>query len=261
MDIRSAALGAARPAAVIPAAPVPALQPTARDALKAALDARRSAVAHDAAQARQSPRFEAQETRKQQARAKLQQVREWLKIVRKLYAQNPTGMARSLAQVFKDLKAAVQAYRDAGGREMGDAASAVDAVLAPPPPAAAAGKADEAREGPDAAEASNQVSAETDAPAPAGPALYDAVVGEVRKMIGEDGLQFLKEVRGLADEVKKLLETARGQAAARPRDKDTDQAFEDSDKALKALHETLDQMDRDIRQAAPTAGMRLSIEA
>jgi hypothetical protein len=191
----------------------------ARAALKQLAEARKREVSDDTAKVRSGPRFAAAESRKAQAKAKLQQVREWLKIVKKLFAQNPTGMAKALAQVFKDLKGAVAAYKDAGGEEMG------------------ATRAAEGR------------------------SLYEAVAGEVRKQVGEDGLDFLKEVRGMVDDIKKLLETARGQAAIRRHDKASDEAFEDADKALKDLDETMSQMENQIHRDAPTAGMTLSVAA
>lgn len=235
-----------------------------RAALQQAAEARKATVSEAAARARSSPRMAASELRKSQAKAKLQQIREWLKIVRKLYAQNPVGMAKTLAQVFKDLKAAVAAYRDAGGQEMGASA---DAVMVPPPSRPTGD--DKAAEGePDAAATTTGEPADaTDADATArlrpseGASLYDAVVGEVRKQVGEDELDFLKEVRGMVDDIRKLLETARGQAAIGRRDKETDKTFEAADKALRALNETMDAMDRQIRHDAPSAGMTLSVAA
>jgi Skp family chaperone for outer membrane proteins len=239
----------------------------ARAALKQAEESRRSEVSADAAKARSSPRFEASETRKTQARAKLQQVREWLKIVRKLYAQNPKAMAKALAQAFKDLKSAVEAFKDAGGREMGATGEAVGAVLT-----ASSGGKDEAAGDADQTEGEDGEGDREREPDPSpegeavraafeGRSLYDAVVGEVRKQLGEEGLDFLKEVRGMTNEIKKLLEAARGQAAIARRDKETDKAFEETDKALKDLDETMDQMEREIRHEAPTAGMKLSVAA
>ena len=257
----------------------------ARAALRQARESRRAEVSEDAAKARSSPRFEASATRKQQAKAKLQQVREWLQIVKKLFAHNPKGMAKALAQVFKDLKAAVEAYKDAGGQEMGAAGEVVGAVLsAGTDPSGDAGEHGDGAAG-DAPQASAPETAPTDGdeadatlsskpeheqdigPGDAalavaeGRSLYDAVVSEVRKQVGEDGLDFLKDVRGLVDDVQKLMQTARGQAAIGRRDKDAETAFEDADKALKALNETMDQMDREIRRDAPAAGMRISVAA
>jgi hypothetical protein len=244
----------------------------ARAALKQLAEARKREVSDDTAKVRSGPRFAAAESRKAQAKAKLQQVREWLKIVKKLFAQNPTGMAKALAQVFKDLKGAVAAYKDAGGEEMGATGDAVGAVLSANEPAkddAEAPDGDVAspvNEAPPVAEDAKVAPADNGEPDPAaraaeGRSLYEAVAGEVRKQVGEDGLDFLKEVRGMVDDIKKLLETARGQAAIRRHDKASDEAFEDADKALKDLDETMSQMENQIHRDAPTAGMTLSVAA
>lgn len=65
----------------------------------------------------------------------------------------------------------------------------------------------------------------------------------------------------MVDDIKKLLETARGQAAVRRRDKDSDAAFEDADRALRDLSDVMSQMERQIHRDAPTAGMTLSVAA
>jgi len=248
-----------------------------RAALKEAAEARAATVSEAATRVRSGPGMAASESRKQQAKAKLQQVREWLKIVRKLYAQNPVGMAKTLAQVFKDLKAAVQAYKDAGGQEMGAAGAAVGAVLSSssrPQAQTTSDEEDPGSGGPPAATDAATVATEGGGStgeslaaggaalaAAEGRSIYDAVVSEVRKQVGEDGLEFLKDVRGMVDDIQKLLQTARGQAAIRKRDKETDTVFEDADKALKDLHKAMADMDREIRADAPAAGLRLSIAA
>ena len=258
----------------------------ARAALKQAEEARRSEVSADAAKVRSSPRFEASETRKSQARAKLHQVREWLKIVRKLYAENPKAMARALAQAFKELKAAVQSFKDAGGQEMGSSGDAVGAVLtsaakdkagevkADKAATAAPGDREPVAAGDGSGDAGPGSGGDEAAPG-AGPApeaeavraafegrsLYDAVVSEVRRQLGEDGLEFLKEVREMVRDIGRLLETAKGQAAIRRPDKDTEKAFEETDEARKELNALMDDMEGEIRRDAPTAGMRLSIAA
>jgi len=236
----------------------------ARAAPKQRAEARRQEVSADTAKVRSGPRFAVAESRKAQAKAKLQQVREWLKIVRKLYAQNPTDMAKALAQVFKDLKGAVAAYKDAGGEEMGATGDAVGAALTPAPSAKADDK--EGEPSPAVAEAADPSGPGAEEPAaaprqPEGLSLYDAVVGEVRKQVGEDGLAFLKDVRGMVDDIRKLLETARGQAAIHRHDKDSDEAFEEADRSLKDLDEAMSQMERQIHRDAPSAGMTLSVAA
>ena len=260
-----------QPAAVSTATADYARETRARDALKQVADARKREVSEDASKVRGGPRFAPAESHKAQAKAKLQQVREWLKIVRKLYAQNPTAMAKALAQVFKDLKGAVAAYRDAGGEEMGATGDAVGAVLAVAPTAQtkstdgdtttttgdpvdpAPVSETSATEKPDGASSAPRP--------PEGLSLYDAVTGEVRKQVGEDGLAFLKEVRGMVDDIRKLLDTARGQAAIRRPDKASDKAFEDADTSLKDLDEAMTRMERQIHHDAPTAGMTLSVAA
>jgi|GEM_PF-1600311 len=255
---------------------------------EAAKAERKRLVESEKSEAMASPRLDGLESRKAMAKAKIQQVVEWLKIVRKLYAQDPKGMAKALAQAFKDLKAAVKSYREAGGQEMAMSGELAGAALAnnrspekaadaapkavaaqdsPPPSGELASRASEGAEAvpevfdpEDPPEAALSRSAEgPDEPGRAG--LYEAVVAEVRKALGEDGLDFVKQVRGLVIEITKLLDAAKGQAAIRRKDKDTDKAMEEVDKSLKDLHEELDTMEQDIHREVPTAGMRLSIAA
>ncbi|MDQ0464393.1 Sec-independent protein translocase protein TatA [Caulobacter ginsengisoli] len=248
-----------------------------RAALQQAAEARKSEIATDKAKAMNSPIFKAADSKKAQAKARVQQIVEWLKIVKKLYANDPKAMAKALAQVFKDLKSAVKAYRDAGGQEMsasGEAAGAAMASAPAPDGAKADDKADDAdgeartaettADEPGAEPAQAAVSedpSEAARPSSDGASLYQAVVGEIRKAVGEDGLDFLKQVRSVTNEIVKLVDTARGQAAIRKRDKETDKAFEDLDKSLKSLREEMDGMEQDIRREAPTAGMKLDIAA
>lgn len=192
------------------------LRPTPdRDAVKAA-----------AAKARSSPRFAASDHAKTQAREQVRQIVERLKVLRKLFAGDPEAMARALAQVFKDLKAAVQAYRRAGGEAFGLAA-----------------------------EASASLVGTGDRP------MQDAVAREVKTALGEDGRTFVKELRSLANDIAKLLETTRTQARGGRPDRRRDEAIEEADQRLAELRDALHDMEQDIRKAAPEAGMRLSIEA
>jgi hypothetical protein len=225
--------------------------------LAGAAAARKRGIEEDKGKALSSPRMSAAASAKGQARAKVQQLVDRLKILKKLYSANPREMAKALAQVFKELKAAVKAFKDAGGQELALAGEAVSGAMAP---ARAEAPADGAAVEEEAADAQSP-------PAERAPqiedrsSLYSAVVNEVRRAIGEEGLDFAKEIRGLAVKIQELLETARGQARIRKQDKDTDTAFEDADKALKALHEELSVMESDIRRQVPAAGMRLSIAA
>ncbi len=206
-------------------------------------------VSAGAAKALSSPLMSGDAQLKTQARARVQALVERLKILKKLYAYNPQGMAKALAQVFKELKAAVQDYARAGGDEMGVAGSAAEA---------SAGTSASGGDG--ATGGSGGGAGGQGGPAPQH-ALYEAVTGEVRRMVGEDGLEFVKEVRELTNSLSGLLETARTQARIKKPDDAMKHAFEDADDGLKSLRDAMSDMEQDIHRSAPTAGMKLSVAA
>ena len=227
--------------------------------LRAALIAARpdkAAVASGAARALGAPILKSSDQAKAQAKAKVQQIVERLKILRKLFAFDPKRMAQALAEAFKELKSAVKAYAKAGGDALGAAGDAAGSG-APPAPAPASAGEDGQAEGDDA-------KTEAAAPTPSAAndyALGGAVTGEVRKAIGEDGLDFIKQVRALSNDLKDLLEAARTQARARKPDKETGKALEDADTSLGDLRQEMSAMEQDIHDAVPAAGLRLSMEA
>lgn len=229
----------------------------ARVATEQARKAHDSEIRADSARVLETPAFKGAETAKTQARAKLEQVRERLRILRKLYAGNPREMARALTQLFKELKAAVKAYKEAGGQEFGVSASAAAGVLGASTPAASGGKAERGGEG----EASSPDEAEAASAVAQVPVTADEVAGAVRDLVGRDGLEFIKEVRDLARVIGDVLQTSRGQAAVMARSRETDEAFEDADKAIKDLNKEMESMEREIRHNAPAAGTCLSIVA
>jgi hypothetical protein len=186
----------------------------------------RAAVKAGAAKARSNPRFAVSDQAKAQARERVQQIVERLKILRKLFAGDPEAMARALAQVFKELKSAVQAYRKAGGEAFGLAASAAASV-------AGAGERP----------------------------LQDAVTGALKTSLGEEGLQFVKELRALTHEIVKLLDTAKIQGKSAHPPRRLTEAMDDADRELTALRDALHDLEQDIRRSAPQAGVRLSVEA
>jgi predicted translin family RNA/ssDNA-binding protein len=242
---------------------------TRQDA-KSLTAARALDTARDASRSLTSGRFKASEHAKQQARAKVEELAKRVNILKKMFAANPREMARALAQVFKELKAAVKAYKAATGDELkltGEVAGAAAGAPAPTtaPAVSEAGKDSAAQEdGQGNGEGDGAELATTEGPPaapPPGAEAYKAVVGEMRKMIGEDGLEFIKLVRDFTNKLKELLEAARGQAAVKPKSKETDEQFEEADKALKDLKEDMEDMERDIRQAVPDAGMKLSVAA
>ena len=210
----------------------------------------RDEVKADVAKVLSSSSLAAPVKKKELARARVQQIIERLKVLKKLFAYYPKQMARALAQIFKELKSAVKDYARAGGDELSLAGEAAGAATTPPAAAPTSGAAP------------GTPPADPVAAAPASDhALYDAVVGEVRKSVGEDGLQFLKEMRALTNDIAKLLETAHIQARAKKPEKDLTNAVEDADTALQDLRKEMADAEQDIHNAVPTAGMRLSIAA
>jgi hypothetical protein len=62
--------------------------------------------------------------------------------------------------------------------------------------------------------------------------------------------------------VKSLrLGSVRSEAEGLDADKDTDEAFKQADDAVGELDRAMSDMENDIKRAAPTAGMQLSIAA
>ncbi|WP_031235697.1 hypothetical protein [Asticcacaulis sp. AC402] len=228
--------------------------------------------------------MKAQNDRKNRVRQKLEKLVEHLKILRKLFSGNPKEMARALTQVFKDLKAALKEFKDATKGQMDLSFSASAAVVAPPAnvPAGATTTAaaesvakdaeDEAGERAGEAQAtfeSADTAAETPAAATAGvteafkgTVTHDELVGAVRREIGRDGLQFIKELKGILAYIdEKMLTPARLQKKTQKPNEDMDKVFEAMDKELKELRKEMQDMERDLKQGVAQTGTVLDITA
>ncbi len=249
----------------------------------AAADARKSKIESAAQKAFDLPVMKAADKDKNYIRQRIEGIKERLKILQKMYSGNPKQMAHALAQVFKELKAALKDFKAATDREMGASSSAADAAqtagvpaepAAPPKDDAEQDDADKAKAddaaqtAPAQAEAAPETKQAETAPADAQPqtkdptGLYTAVDRKVKEIAGDDGLDFLKLVKGLVKQIEeKLLAPARIQKAAQKPDKSTNEAFEDVEKTLKDLHKDMEDMDRDIKQAVPGIGQKLDIAA
>ena len=227
------------------------------NALKAA-EQKKAAITRAAAERLSAPRNDGAEQAKARVREQIKEIRKRLNILKSLYATNPKEMAKALAQVFKELKAAIKDYKAALKSEMDNAGDAgLTAVPAEPMPAPdTAEKPEDDQPAVPEAKTDTAVQA-TDATAP-----YGAVETAARTMVGEDGLSFTKEIRALVDLIEqKLLTPARMQKQMLKPDKATDEAFEDVEDQLKALRKEIADTDRDLKAEAPTAGMHLDIAA
>jgi hypothetical protein len=153
-----------------------------------------------------------------------------------------------MAHVFKELKAALKEFKDAGKAQM-DAVASAAASITPPMTAGAADPAKPEGEAKVAEATANTVS-------------HDELMGSMRKTLGEDGMDFLKELKSILKHIdEKMLAPARIQKAAQKPDKETDKVFEDIDKELKELRKAMADMERDLKHDAPETGMFLDMRA
>jgi gas vesicle protein len=228
-----------------------------------AAEQKKAAIAKAATDRLSAPKNDGAEQTKARVREEIKEIRKRLNILKSLYANNPKEMAKALAQVFKELKAAIKEYKAALKSEMDNAGDAgVTALPAEPMPAADGGTA-EKPEGDEAVKADAPEAGKDAAPESADPtAPYGAVETAAKTMVGEDGLNFTKEIRALVNLIEqKLLTPARIQKQMMKPDKATDEAFRQVEEQLKSLRKEIQDTDRDLKAEAPMAGMHLDIAA
>lgn len=249
--------------------PFPGDKPTSEveDRLSAALEAMKRA-----------PEENRQATRNR-ARQRVEAVREQLKFIKELYAQNPKEMAKALRHLVKELKAALKAYKEAGGDMQAVGGAGLTALAAAPAPsetrtapaddelsAETSSEQDErtASAGSDAttiaAEAEAEEAARSDdpisAPEPARASLED-LEARLGVLMGDEA--FVHSVDGLKRKIKELFETARIQSAFLARDKARDSAFETLDEALKTLDEDVTDYTRDVQDELITVRLQIKM--
>jgi hypothetical protein len=233
----------------------------------AAADARKSKIESAAQKAFDTPVMKAADKDKDYVRQRIEGIKQRLKILQKMYSGNPKQMAHALAQVFKELKAALKDYKAAIDKEMRASTSAVDATLTADVPAEPAAPAESAKTDSDKTDApkdgdTDAAQASAQAQAADGAGLYASVEKKVQEMAGTDGLDFVKEIKGLTQWIEdKLLAPARIQKAAQKPDKFTDNAFEDVEKTLKDLRHDMEDVERDIKLVAPGVGQNIDVAA
>jgi hypothetical protein len=220
--------------------------------LKKADDHRRE-LQEKTSKAMDTPEMRVQNEAKTRAREKLKAIVEKLKILKKLFSGNAKEMARAMTQVFKELKAALKEFKEAGKAQMDAVASAAASVVPPMTTGV-----DPANPESDAKAAAKGETAE----AAATTVTHDELMGSMRKALGDDGMEFLKDLKGILKHIdEKMLAPARIQKAAQKPDEDTDKVFEDMDKELKDLRKAMADMERDLKKDAPETGMFLDMRA
>jgi len=162
---------------------------------------------------------------KARAREKLQRVIEKMKLLKKLYANDPKAMAKALAAVAKELQGAVKAYgkaaKDAGEMFKADFAAAPDASLTP----------------------DQQAAARKD--------LEDQAKGEA-----SGDMDFIKSVRALSKALKDELQTAKTKGVlTQPGKFERSDEVKDAEDGLKDLDQMTEDLDTQIRQDMPPGSL------
>ncbi len=221
------------------------------------------------------------------AKAKVMQLVERLKIIKELGKSDPKIMAKMLANLMKELKAAVKDYAKAGGNDMDVSGfSAAQSAASQPVPdsdaetestaetektEAAVSDTDPATED-TAAEATppTETDAPVEAPAPYIPTPADIkgaaeayVKTERQRAEGElmEVNDFMKQVRGLVKVVKDLFETAKIKLAFQKVDKDTVEAFKSSGKDMEEIDKVLQDLNKGLDDERVVYGPKSALYA
>jgi hypothetical protein len=162
---------------------------------------------------------------KGRAREKLQRIVEKLKLLKKLYANDPKAMAKALAAAAKELQGAVKDYanaaKEAGEMFKADFAAAPDASLTP----------------------DQQAAARKD--------LEDEAKGEA---MGD--MDFIKSVRALGKALKDELQTAKTKGIlTQPGKFERSDEVRDAEDSLKDLDQMNEDLDQQVRQDMPPGSL------
>ena len=262
-----------------PAAPLAALlKADAASSSKAADKAsEKTEAARTAATSLEDMQKQRRDALKAQAKAQVMALIERIRTLKQFASDNPQVMAKQLAAITKDLKSALKAYADAGGaaRDVGGASAS-----APSAPAATSDPADESSDtAPDAvtpaagvedpeAVAGTAFPADAKAAPTAVPAatvdprnIYEKMRDAVSGSEAAGDMDFVKLVRGVGKVIRELLTKAKIQTALKGPDDETARAFKETEAGLKDVDKALEQMDRDIRNSSPAAGMFVALYA
>lgn len=162
---------------------------------------------------------------KGRAKAKLQQVMERLKLLKKIYADDPKAMAKALAAAAKELKAAVKDYGKAA-KEAGELYAQDFANL------------------PDAA---------TD---PEGAAAQRKQLEDEAKMEASGDMDFLKMTRSLSQALKDELQTAKTKGIlTQPGKFERSDEVKEAEDELKDLDKMTEDLDQQVRQDMPPGSL------
>lgn len=228
------------------------------------------------------------------AKVKVAQLMERLKLIKEMGKSDPKMMAKMLANLMKELKAAVKEYASAGGNSMDVSAfssaqttasipaaetsdETKDAEAATEEASAEAAEvedaAKEAEKIEDAEQAAEQVedaegTEDAGEPAPPSPAQTRAAAEayvKTERSRAESELSevhdFMRHVRAITKKVKEMFETAKIQLAFQKVDKDTVEAFKSSGKDMEEIEDMLDGMDKELNDERAVFGPKAALLA
>lgn len=220
-----------------PPAPRAVLSPVPAEKTKAAgsaLTLVKAAADNPAATKAADEAQEAAKARRQQAKAaakeKIVQILDRLRKLKQFASDNPEVMAKQLAQVTKELMAAIKAYAAAGGSPTGGWQTSLNA---------------------------SSPTRDDGTPKSAEEQMRDQVSGS--EAAGD--MDFLKYAKAAVKKIKEYLEKAKLQTALHGPNKETKEAFDETDATLKEVEKAMDDMDRDIKASSPAAGMFVAMYA
>ena len=175
------------------------------------------------------PAKERRQAAKAEAKARILQILDRLRELKKAAADNPEFMARQLAQIAKELKAALKAYAQAAGSAGGWQTSLNAATPAEPgaPPKD----------------------------------VYEQMKEQVSGSEVSGDMDVLKYAKGIAKAIREELEKAKVKLTfAKPNDKTKD-AIDETETTLKEVGKAIEDMDRDIKASSPAAGLFVAMYA
>ena len=231
----TSALTALPPAAPAPSLPaqLAALRDRAAAKPPAAKTAPTEVTPDPAAQAETQRRQAAKDHAKQRVLALVEQI----KTIKQFASDQPEIMAKQLARIAKELKSALAAYAQAGGRGGAGWAGALS-----PAPAAAA-TPDPSSPPPSTSDTYRQ--------------MRDRVAGS--EIAGD--MDLVNQAKGIAETIRDLLTKAKIQKGVAGPGDEMKRDIDDTEATLKEVGKALDDMSTAIRATSPEAGLFVALYA
>ena len=236
-----------------------AFSAAAGDAKPAATAAKRDDTAVTTFKSAGALRKEARDATRERVKATVERLKDELKLIKAMWAGDPKALARQIARIAKELKAALADYADAA-RDNGDSAPApganVDASV-PSAPDTASGDGDKTATDDPAKSASGGDAAPADPDAAKAAAAYgrtasDDTARASAVMEARGDLDFAREVHGFVQKLRDALQESKVRHAFNTTDrKGQVEAEDEAAKGLSDVDKFDTQMETDVRADFP----------